>query len=184
MSDGPMPGRRVTLRRWISGDLDAFADLNGDANVMATIGPVMDRAESAVFMQRINRHFADHGFGLWCVEVSGEAIGLCGLMVPWFREGVEIGWRLRSAWWGHGYASEAARQVLEYSFASTPNGLGLDEVISFTAATNERSQRVMKAIGMMHDSEGDFEHPGVPDSSPLRPHVLYRIAAGRYRSMA
>ena len=115
--------------------------------------------------------------------MSGEAIGFCGLMVPWFREGVEIGWRLRSAWWGHGYASEAARQVLAYSFASTPNGLGFDEVISFTAATNERSQRVMKAIGMTHDDEGDFEHPGVPESSPLRPHVLYRIAAGRYRSM-
>ena len=64
MPDGPTPGPRVTLRRWMSSDLDAFADLNGDANVMATIGPVMDRAESAAFMRRIDRHFADHGLSL------------------------------------------------------------------------------------------------------------------------
>ena len=86
MPDGPMPGQRVTLRRWISSDLDAFADLNGDANVMATIGPVMDRAESAAFMQRISRHFADHGFGLWCVEVSGGQSGSVASWCPGFEK--------------------------------------------------------------------------------------------------
>ncbi len=184
MAAGPQAGPRVGLRRWTSSDLDAFADLNGDSQVMATIGSVMDREASAAFLQRIDRHFDDHGFGLWCVEVDGDAVGFCGLMVPWFRDGVEIGWRLRSKWWGRGFASEAARLVLAYAFAEQPDGLGFGEVLSFTAATNERSQWVMQAIGMTRDVDGDFEHPGVPESSPLRPHVLYRMPVGRYRSMS
>ncbi len=44
-----------------------------------------------------------------------------------------------------------------------------------TAATNTRSQQVMERIGMTRDPADDFEHPNVPESSPVRPHVLYRI---------
>lgn len=36
----------------------------------------------------------------------------------------------------------------------------------------------MERIGMTRDVGGDFDHPGVPKGSPLRPHVLYRISAG------
>jgi RimJ/RimL family protein N-acetyltransferase len=54
-------------------------------------------------------------------------------------------------------------------------GLGFDEVISFTAATNTNSRRVMDKLGLRRDADGDFEHPSVPAGDPLRPHVLYRI---------
>ena len=145
---------------------------------MATIGPVMDRAESDAFMDRIEQRFDEHGFGLWCVELDGESIGFTGLSVPWFRDGVEVGWRIRSACWGHGYAPEAARAVLAVAF----DDVGLDEVISFTAAINAKSRRVMEKIGLTRDPDADFEHPSVPEGSPLRPHVLYRISAAQYRS--
>ena len=45
----------------------------------------------------------------------------------------------------------------------------LDEVISFTAVTNDKSRRVMQKLGMTHDPDGDFEHPSVAEGSPLRP---------------
>jgi RimJ/RimL family protein N-acetyltransferase len=48
-------------------------------------------------------------------------------------------------------------------------------VVSFTAVTNVRSQRVMQKLGMTHDAADDFDHPNVPEGDPLRPHVLYRI---------
>jgi len=51
----------------------------------------------------------------------------------------------------------------------------LDEIVSMTAVTNVRSQRVMQRIGMTHDPADDFEHPNVPDGHPVKPHVLYRI---------
>ena len=95
---------RLVLRRWTDADRPAFFDLNSDPLVMATIGPVMDRAQSDAMMDRIEGGFDAHGFGLWCVELDGTSIGFTGLSVPWFRDGVEVGWRIRSAWWGHGYA--------------------------------------------------------------------------------
>jgi ribosomal-protein-alanine N-acetyltransferase len=53
---------------------------------------------------------------------------------------VEVGWRLASAQWGAGYATEAAREALRVGF----DGLGLDEIVSFTVPQNVRSRRVME----------------------------------------
>jgi ribosomal-protein-alanine N-acetyltransferase len=171
---------RLVLRRWTDADRSAFFDLNRDPVVMATIGPVMDRGQSDAMMDRIEAGFDAHGFGLWCVDLDGTPIGFTGLSVPWFRDGVEVGWRIRSAWWGHGYAPEAARAALAVAF----DDIGLDEVISFTAVSNANSRRVMEKIGMTRDPTADFEHPSVPEGSPLQPHVLYRISAAQYRSTA
>jgi RimJ/RimL family protein N-acetyltransferase len=170
---------RLVLRRWSDDDRGDFEALNADPMVMATIGPVMTRAESDAFLNRIEQRFDEHGFGLWCVELDGRSIGFTGFMVPWFRDGVEIGWRIRSEHWGNGYAPEAARACLRSGF----DELGFDEVISFTAAGNTRSRRVMEKLGLRRDPDADFDHPGVPDGSPLRPHVLYRITASQYRAL-
>ena len=180
MAELPAPTSRLVIRDWIDDDAVAFADMNGDPTVMATIGPVMDRSESDAMLQRVRRHIADHGFGLWCLDLDGEVIGFCGLSIPWFTEGVEIGWRLRSAFWGHGYATEAAQSVLAHGF----HVLALAEIISFTAETNVRSRRVMERIGLVRDPRADFEHPAVAEHNPLRPHVLYRIDAERYRCLS
>ncbi len=179
MTAGPtLRTERLVLRRWRDDDRDAFHDLNRDPAVMATIGPVMDRAASDAFLDRIEGGFDEHGFGLWCVDLDGVAIGFTGLSVPWFRDGVEIGWRLRSERWGGGYATEAACEVLRFAFDTA----GLDEVISFTAATNGRSRAVMERIGLRYDPAADFDHPSVPEGNPLRPHVLYRLAVAQYRA--
>lgn len=172
MTGDALTTERLVLRRWTDDDQLAFHQLNSDPKVMATIGPVMSRAESDGFLDRIARHVADHGFGLWCVELDGEAVGYTGFMVPWFRPGVEIGWRLRSEFWGQGIAPEAARECLRHGF----DDLEFDDVLSFTATINFNSRRVMEKIGLVRDEAGDFDHPSVPLDDPLRPHVLYRLA--------
>jgi RimJ/RimL family protein N-acetyltransferase len=169
---GPeLPTERLVLRRWTERDRPSFHALNSDPEVMATIGPVMSRAESDAFMNRIEQRFEHHGFGLWCVDLDGESIGFTGFAIPWFRDGIEVGWRLRHEHWGRGYAPEAARACLEFGFTT----LGLDEILSFTARTNTKSQRVMQKLGMTRDESADFDHPSVPEGNPLRPHVLYRL---------
>jgi ribosomal-protein-alanine N-acetyltransferase len=55
--------------------------------------------------------------------------------------------------------------------------VGLDEIVAFTTTVNTRSQAVMERIGMQRDRAGDFDHPSLPEGSPLRRHVLYRISA-------
>jgi ribosomal-protein-alanine N-acetyltransferase len=53
---------------------------------------------------------------------------------------------------------------------------GLPGVVSFTSVTNERSQAVMRRIGMTHDPADDFDHPRLPPGDRLQRHVLYRAA--------
>ena len=84
---------------------------------------------------------------------------------------MEIAWRIAREFWGRGYAPEAATNALAHAFGT----LGLDEVVSFTAAGNLRSRRVMEKLHMTHDPADDFDHPSLAPGHPLRRHVLYRI---------
>jgi RimJ/RimL family protein N-acetyltransferase len=164
---------RLLLRQWREEDRAPFAALNADPVVMEHFPSTMTREASDAFVDFNIATIAERGWGLWAVEADGEFIGFVGLNEPRFRPGVEIGWRLAREAWGHGYATEAARAVLEFAFGT----IGLDEVISFTSTTNVRSQHVMERIGMTCDPADDFDHPNVADER-LRRHVLYRLARG------
>jgi RimJ/RimL family protein N-acetyltransferase len=166
---------RLSLRRWRESDLAAFAALNADPEVMEHFPSTLSREESDALARRIEAGFEERGFGLWAVEAKGTFLGFTGLTVPRFTEHftpcVEIGWRLVRHAWGYGYATEAATAALDDAFGR----LGLEEVVSFTAVGNLRSQAVMRRIGMSRDPAGDFDHPALPEGSHLRRHVLYRI---------
>jgi RimJ/RimL family protein N-acetyltransferase len=172
---------RLVLRRWLERDRAPFAAMNADPEVMAHFPAPLSREESDAFIDRIEAGFDEHGFGLWALEVrsSGVFIGFTGLAVPSFEAAftpaVEIGWRLQRSAWGAGYAAEAARAALDVAF----DQIGLREVVSFTSTVNERSQAVMRRLGMTHDPADDFDHPRVPPG-PLRRHVLYRMAEVRW----
>lgn len=159
-----------------------MAALHADPRVMATLGAPLGRAASDALVARMEASFSKHGFGLYCVEVKdGPAcIGFVGLAVPGFEAAftpcVEIGWRIAREQWGRGFAPEAGEAVLRHAFLD----LGLDEVVSFTAVTNSNSIRVMEKLGLRHDPGADFDHPGVPEGSPLRRHRLHRLSASAW----
>ncbi len=169
---------RLCLRRWCPSDRAPFAALNADPRVMEYFPAIMSREASDALVTRIEDHFAQHGFGLWAVEIPTVVpfAGFIGLAIPRFTAHftpcVEIGWRLAAEHWGHGYATEGARAVLRFGFES----LGLSEIVSFTVPANHRSRRVMERIGMIHHPVDDFDHPALPAGHPLRRHVLYRCA--------
>jgi RimJ/RimL family protein N-acetyltransferase len=168
---------RLLLRRWTDADRDPFAALNADPVVMEHMQGSMSTEASDAFIERIERHWEEHGWGLWAVEVPGVApfVGYVGLWpADYVADGmVEVGWRLASAHWGKGYATEAAREALRVGFED----VGLDEIVSFTVPQNVRSRRVMERIGLVRDPAGDFDHPRVdPVAYPhLVPHVFYRL---------
>jgi RimJ/RimL family protein N-acetyltransferase len=136
----------------------------------------LSAAESDAFAARIEAVLREQGWGLWAVEVPGGApfIGFVGLnRVPFharFTPAIEVGWRLDRRYWGHGYATEAGCASLDFAF----DQLRSEEIVSFTAAVNDRSRRVMDRLGMTHDPADDFDHPALTDG-PLRRHVLYRM---------
>lgn len=170
---------RLLMRDWRVEDLEPFAALNADPEVMEHFPAPLTRMESDAFAARIQERLDEQGYGLWALEVraTGEFIGFTGLVLQTFpahfTPAVEVGWRLARAAWGHGYAQEAARVALDLGF----DEVGLDEIVSMTSTTNVRSQRVMQRIGMHRDPADDFDHPNVPHGSHLVRHVLYRITA-------
>jgi len=142
------------------------------------------RAQSDQFVDAIERGFEQRGYGLWALELPGEApfIGFTGLLdvrhdVP-FAPAVEIGWRLAKHYWGRGLASEAARSSAAFGFEHA----GLGELVAYTYAGNVRSRRVMERLGMVHDPREDFTHPALAPAHRLAHHVLYRLSAASWRA--
>jgi RimJ/RimL family protein N-acetyltransferase len=184
MSAAELQTGRLILRGWREADLEPFAKLNRDPAVMEFFPRRLSREESGELVDRVEALFARHGFAPWAAELkqTGEFIGYIGLAVPRFNAAftpcVEIGWRLASEHWGRGLATEGARAVVEDAFGA----LRLGELVSFTSVGNQRSRRVMEKLGMTRKPTEDFDHPSIPEGSPLRPHVLYRLKAGDWKS--
>ena len=88
---------------------------------------------------------------------------------------IEIGWRLAHDAWGQGYAREAAEASLAWGWANLP----VPTIAAITVPANTRSRGLMERLGMVRVADGDFDHPDVPDGSPLQRHILYRIARSR-----
>ena len=182
------PGRavlttpRLVLRPFEDADRQPFSDLNAHPLVVASLGVEATRAESDAMIDRYTAELARQGWSFWAVSErsSPGLIGMVGLHhvppdLP-CAPAVEVGWRLHPDHWGQGYATEAARASLDVGFAA-----GVEEIVAFTTTTNTRSQAVMERIGMVRDPAGDFDHPSLPEGSPLRQHVLYRIGASQHR---
>ena len=151
--------------------------MNADSEVTEYLPSALSYPESAALVGRIEAGFEVHGYGLWAVEVLGEApfIGFVGLSpvelaVP-FTPAVEVGWRLARPFWGRGFATEAALVAVAFGFEQ----YGLREIVSFTAEGNLRSRRVMERVGMRRTPREDFDHPLLPEGDPLRRHILCRL---------
>lgn len=165
---------RLILRSWEFDDLPLFAAMNKDVRVMRYFPAMLSDGETEDFYERIRDEFRRCGWGLYAVEIKSarEFIGYVGLheigFEADFTPGVEIGWRLAADYHNQGLATEAAKAVLKLA-----KHAGIGCLYSFTAKINIPSQRVMQKIGMIRLR--DFDHPRLPASSPLRPHVLYGI---------
>jgi len=148
---------RLLLRRWRSEDLDGFAAVNAQPEVMRYIhdGRILDRAATAERLAAYQRHWDEQGFGLYAVEIkqTGELAGFTGLAVPTFlpeiMPAVEIGWRFGRAFWGRGLATEAAQAVVAQARAE----LRLRRLVSIHVVGNEASARVMVKLGMSLERE-------------------------------
>ena len=179
---------RLYLRQWQASDFATFADMNADPEVMQYFPKLLTPKVSDIIANKCQQLIADNGWGLWAVslkvdeENSGDFIGFVGLNDTHanmsFAPAVEIAWRLSKEHWGQGYATEAARASLNFAFTE----LGLEEVVSFTAVINKRSQLIMQRIGMT-DTQDNFYHPALKSTHPLAEHVLYKISRQQWENI-
>lgn len=175
---------RLVMRGFTDVDRDPFAALNADPEVTAHLQGPLSRERSDAFVDRIGACWRERGWGLWALEerASGRFLGYTGLWPADFLPSgpaVEVGWRLARDAWGQGFAPEAARAALAFGFEQ----VGLGEIVSFTAAGNHASLRVMTKIGLVRDPSRDFDHPRVDAQAypELVAHLFHALGADHWR---
>ena len=166
---------RLFLRNWKEEDFSPFAQLNQDSEVMRYMPSTLSGIESKQWAIKMQSFIRRKGYGLFALEekVTGLFIGYTGIFPvtfsSFFTPALEIAWRLNKAYWGKGYATEAAGVCLE--------GLNLwglkAKIVSFTSTSNTKSEAVMKRIGLRKGSE--FDHPKLDKGHPLSRHILYEL---------
>lgn len=174
---------RLYLRQWQASDFATFAAINADPEVMAYFPKVLTTSLSDTIAKKCQQLIEDKGWGLWAVSLKQNDlfIGFVGLNDTnanmSFAPAVEIAWRLHKDYWGQGYATEAARAALGFAFTE----LALDEVVSFTAVINKRSQLIMTRIGMTN-TQDNFYHPALSADHRLAEHVLYKMTRQQWQN--
>lgn len=143
----PAPTARLRFREMTPADLDDMADLLGDPRVMEFYTATKSRDDAARWIAWNQNNYAAHGFGLWIIEThAGQFVGDCGL--TWQNvNGVpmlEVGYHVRAALHGQGYATEAATACRD--FARTE--LNAAELVAIIHPDNTASERVAQKIGM------------------------------------
>jgi RimJ/RimL family protein N-acetyltransferase len=163
----PLETERLILRTWKPEDFDAFADIHADPEVTRFITPEgkpLSRFEAWRAFTSLIGHWFVRGFGMFAVveRSSGELVGRIGPWQPEGWPGFEVGWSLGRKYWGRGYATEAVRTCITYSFEQ----LGRSNVISLIDPDNVRSIAVAERVG--ERLQGDATLPHVPDKVILK----------------
>lgn len=134
---------------------DALHRLNRDPVVMRYITGRPDTPEDTRSMiDRVKARWAEFGYSWWGFirQADGELLG-CGCIQHLGRDPagpLETGWRLRQDAWGHGYASEAARHMVGWAFAT----LQPERICAVCQPENTPSSTVMERLGMTFTGVG------------------------------
>ena len=157
----PLPPQteRLVIRPYRDDDATALHEVFGSPEVMrwTPSAPSKDVEETT---QRLARTMAftlrqPPGLGLWALELktSSEFLGQVGVFpVEGKGPDVEVAYELAPRVWGHGYATEAARALVEYGFGE----LGLRRIVALILPDNARSRNVASKCGMALEGPGRF----------------------------
>jgi RimJ/RimL family protein N-acetyltransferase len=147
---------RLTLRPFRENDLTAFWELSQDPDVVRHVGdrhvPTLQETWRAI--AGWIGHWALRGYGQWAIEdrASGRIIGRTGIINPAEWPGPEVGYLLGRAWWGRGFATEAAGAAMDWGFEQ----VGFSDLISLIDPDNLASIAVATRLGESLRGEVDL----------------------------
>lgn len=153
----PLNSDRLILRSWNpDSETEAAFEIYGDREVMQWIGDgtaVNDLETLRKRLQQRNQQCLDlnDGTGLWAIVEQETRYPIGTVILKQLPDGDgqltpdwEVGWHLRKASWGKGYATEAARTIVDYGLRV----LKLPSIYAIAYSENRRSIQVMERLGM------------------------------------
>ena len=171
----PVLTPRLELRPVGTQDVDDLVLLYGDPLVAFWTGP-WTRTTVAAWADAMVERWADDGVGKWMAHErsDGTLVGRGGFSrIDLDGETVlELGWVVRDALAGRGYATEIGRAALQWAATFVPDL----PVVAFTEVHNRASQAVMRHLRMR--DAGIIHREGLVESRsglhPDAPFALYR----------
>jgi [ribosomal protein S5]-alanine N-acetyltransferase len=159
---------RLGFRLWREGDLRLATALWGDPQVTKLID-VRGKLSDEQVNELLNTHLTfqrEHGIQYWPIFLltDGECVGCCGLR-PYdpTRRIYELGVHIRSAWWRHGLAKEAASAVISYAF----DNLGAAALFAGHNPNNHASQGLLEKLGFEYTHHEYYDPTGLEHPSYL-----------------
>ena len=138
---------RLRLRPWTASgvDLARLTDIYGREEITRWVGGTPSVPPVELVSRWATVHALDERYGCWAIELSDSSVAGTVLFKP-LPNGVgevEVGWHLHPDSWGHGYATEAARAVIDRGFCA-----GVPEVYAVVRPGNAASMAVCRRLGM------------------------------------
>lgn len=167
---------RLVLREWSLDDAGDALAVYGDDEIARWLIPALDRVPDEQTMRSVLREWMDDRYaqvppyGHWAVirRDDGRLIGGMSLRpLPPYKEDIEVAWQLAREYWGHGYATEAARALAVWAFSQ-----GAEEVIAVVRPKNQRAVAMARRLGMEWTGETDKYYGLLLNVYRLRPDNL------------
>ena len=148
MDSTTLTTERLILRLFTMNDIEDLFAITNETDIFryfpTKTGWTIEKTERSIFHQI--QHWDKYGYGQMAVTLadSGQLMGWCGLeFLPETNE-TEVGYLLSKAFWGKGYATEAAKESVKFGVEN----VGLKEIIGLTDPENIASQKVLQKCGM------------------------------------
>lgn len=171
---------RLVLRRFTLDDASDVQRLAGEWEVARTLLSVPHPYEEGMAEEWITDHPSEfeRGEGVHFALVlseRGELCGACGLVINLRDANAELGYWIGKPYWGRGYATEAAREVVRYGFEQ----LWLHRIYAAHFGTNPASGRVLEKIGMTYEGTRREHHRKWGD---YEDRIEYGLLVGEWRA--
>ena len=165
---------RLILRAPRLADVKAIVQLANDRRIAenaARIPHPYGTEDAEQFVASVNHHDSEACFVAIC---SGKPIGICSVDLR--EDSAELGYWLGAAYWGHGFATEAARAVIDYAFGD----LGHQVLFSGARVSNPASRRVLEKCGFQWTSVRLVRIRAINSAAPVD---RFRLDRGLWESL-
>jgi len=166
---------RLTLRAPRLGDAKAIAQLANDRRIAENTTRIPHPyrlADAEAFIAQVNRGGDELAF---LITLDDEPIGACGL-AQLDGPAPDLGYWIGAPYWGNGYATEAARAVIDHAFTA----LGHEAVQAGARVTNPASRRVLEKCGFQWTGVGLYRIRALASSAPID---RFRLDRGIWASL-